>query len=281
MSNEVDVRNLEEVTEVVIFGEKFNIYGNIESPLFLGIDVAEMIEYDTDKVGQMLELVDEEEKLTDTIYRGGQKREMWFLTEFGLYELLMQSRKPLAKRFKLAVKNVLKQIRMESYASSRTGITPSSKGCYTFYNARIIFRNFSGKGSKFNKEGDRNFGLIIDDPAYVDIFSAEGWNVKQLAARSEDEEPRYWIPVALRYDRFPPKIYKKSGRVKTKLDDESVGSLDYDEFEKVDVTISPSHWDVNGDKGIKAYVKTMFVTLVEDELASMYGEDDEEELPFN
>ena len=56
----VDVKDLEEVTEVVIFGEKFNIYGNIEAPLFLGIDVAEMIEYDTDKVGQMLELVDDE-----------------------------------------------------------------------------------------------------------------------------------------------------------------------------------------------------------------------------
>lgn len=281
MNNEVDVRDLEEVTEVVIFGEKFNIYGNIEAPLFLGIDVAEMIEYDLDKVGQMLELVDDEEKLTDTIYRAGQKREMWFVTEFGLYELLMQSRKPLAKRFKLAVKNVLKQIRMDSYASNRRGIVPSNNGGYTFYDARIIFRNFSGKESKFNKAGDRNFGLIIDDSAFVERLTEEGWNVKPLAARGEDEEPKYWIPVALRFDRVPPKVFKKSGRVKTRLDEESVGSLDYDEFAKVDVTITPSHWEVNGGKGTKAYVKTMFVTLVEDELTSMYGDEDDEELPFN
>ena len=279
MSNEVDVKDLEEVTEVVIFGEKFNIYGNIEAPLFLGIDVAEMIEYDPDKVGQMLELVDDEEKLTDTIYRAGQKREMWFVTEFGLYELLMQSRKPLAKRFKLAVKNVLKQIRMESYTLNRKGIVPGANGCYTFYDARIIYRNFSGKESKFNKAGDRNFGIIIDDLAMADKMAAEGWNIKPLPARSEEEEPKCWIPVALRFDRVPPKVFKKSGRIKTRLDEESVGSLDYDEYAKVDVTITPSHWEVKGEKGTKAYVKTMFVTLAEDDLTSMYGED--EELPFN
>ena len=47
-------------------------------PLFLAVDVAEMIEYSVDKTHQMLELVDDDEKLTDTIYRAGQKRGMVF-----------------------------------------------------------------------------------------------------------------------------------------------------------------------------------------------------------
>lgn len=278
MSNTVDERDLEQVTDVVIFGENFNIYGDINNPLFLASDVAEMIEYSSDKVGQMLELVDDNEKLTDTIYRAGQRREMWFLTEYGLYELLMQSRKPLAKKFKLVIKNILKQIRTGTYAPART-VTMGHNGCPTFHNARIIFRNFSGAETKFNKAGDRNFGIIIDDPNVANSLAAEGWNVKLLPSRDENEEPKHWIKVAARFDNIPPKVFKISGRVKTQLDEESVGSLDYDEFANVDITISPSKWDVNGKTGIKAYLKVMYVTLVEDELAAKYA--DEEELPFD
>ena len=270
-------RKLEEITQVNIFGEKFNIYGDINNPLFLAVDIAEMIEYSVDKTHQMLELVDDDEKLTDTIYRSGQNREVWFITEFGLYELLMQSRKPLAKRFKLAIKNLLKEIRLGTYRPRSVSTTRDN--CVTFYNARIIFRNFSGEGTTYNRAGDRNFGIVVDDQAILGLLMKNGWNVKPLKSRDEDEEPRYFIPVAVRYDNFPPKVYKISGRRKTLLDEESVGSLDFDELENVDVTISPSNWEMNGKKGVKAYLKTMFATLVQDELAAKYAED-EEELPF-
>lgn len=271
--------NLEEVTQVAILGEKFNIYGDINNPLFLAADVAEMIEYSSDKVHQMLDLVDDDEKLLDTMYRSGQNREMWFITEYGLYELLMQSRKPLAKRFKLAIKNILKQIRLGTYTSARR-IAVNKNGCVTFYNAKIIFRNFSGEETKFNKKGDRNFGIVIDDLSLLDSLTEGGWNVKPLKSRDENEEPKYFIPVTVRYDNFPPKAYKISGRIETLLDEESVGSLDFDEFETVDVTISPSKWDVSGKTGIKAYLKTMYATLVQDELAAKYAKD-QEELPFD
>lgn len=277
MSDVVDERVLEEITEVVIFGEKFNIYGNINNPLFLATDVAEMIEYSTDKVGQMLELVDDNEKLTDTIYRAGQRREMWFLTEYGLYELLMQSRKPLAKKFKLVIKNILKQIRTGTYAPTRR-VTNDKNNCYTFHNARLIFRNFSGEASTYNRAGDRNFGIVIDDPTLVQSLLNDGWSVKPLKSRDEEEEPKYFIKVAVRFDNIPPKVFKISGKIRTQLDEEAVGSLDADEFANVDVTISPSKWEVNGKSGIKAYLKTMYVTIVLDELASKYADD--EGLPF-
>ena len=60
---------------------------------------------------RMLESIDKDEKLNGVIFHAGQNREMTFLTEDGLYEVLMQSRKPIAKQFKKEVKKILKDIR--------------------------------------------------------------------------------------------------------------------------------------------------------------------------
>ena len=94
-----------------VLGKQLRIYGDFENPLFLAKDVAEWIDYDKDKVGQMLNTVDDEEKITLPIHYSGQVRNMWFLTEDGLYEVLMQSRKPIAKKFKKKVKEILKSVR--------------------------------------------------------------------------------------------------------------------------------------------------------------------------
>jgi prophage antirepressor-like protein len=93
-----------------ILGKRVKTYGDIENPLFLARDVAEWIEHS--RASEMLKGIDKEEKLMQTIIASGQRREMWFLTEDGLYEVLMQSRKPVAKEFKKKVKNMLKDLRM-------------------------------------------------------------------------------------------------------------------------------------------------------------------------
>lgn len=98
---------LQVINEQEVLGKQFKMYGTPEEPLFVARDVAEWIEYDANKVGQMLASVDEDERLTATIYRGGQNREMWMLTENGLYEVLMQSRKPIAKQLKEKVKEII------------------------------------------------------------------------------------------------------------------------------------------------------------------------------
>lgn len=86
--------------KTTLLGKELNVYGDAENPLFLARDVAEWIEYDMDSINKMSQLVDEDEKLTGTIFRSGQNRQATFLTENGLYEVLMQSRKPIAKQFK-------------------------------------------------------------------------------------------------------------------------------------------------------------------------------------
>ena len=109
------MKELKVIDEREVFEKNFRVYGDFENPLFLAKDVAEWIDYDKEKVGQMLNTVDIDEKITSPIYYSGQVRNMWFLTEDGLYEVLMLSRKPIAKKWKKKVKEILKEIRKTGY----------------------------------------------------------------------------------------------------------------------------------------------------------------------
>lgn len=154
-------------------------------------------------------------------------------------------------------------------------------GNITVENARIIFRNFAGKESKFNAKGKRNFCLVIDNEE-AEQLKEEGWNIKYLKPRDPDEEPQAYVQVSVEYGNFPPNIWLIAGNKKTKLDEETVASLDYAEIENIDLIIRPYTWEVNGKGGIKAYVKNMYVTIVENEFEKKYKDldEDESELPF-
>lgn len=97
------------INEQDVLEKRFKIYGTFEEPLFLAKDVAEWIEH-SDR-SKMLKNVDEDEKVKNIVLTPGGNQEMWFLTEDGLYEVLMQSRKPIAKAFKKEVKKILKALR--------------------------------------------------------------------------------------------------------------------------------------------------------------------------
>lgn len=92
-----------------LLGQQFEVYGTPQEPLFKAQDVATLINHSN--ITKMLALVDEDEKGLNQLLTPGGNQQVWFLTENGLYEVLMQSRKPIAKQFKRGIKTILREIR--------------------------------------------------------------------------------------------------------------------------------------------------------------------------
>lgn len=140
--------------------------------------------------------------------------------------------------------------------------------------ARIGFRNFSGKEGQFNPAGRRNFCVFLEEEL-AKTLEEDGWNVRWLQPKNEDEAPQGYLQVTVSFDNIPPKIIIVSSNGKTILDAESVNILDWAEISDVDVVIRPYNWAMHeGTKaekrGVKAYIKSMYVTLVEDEFEKKY-----------
>lgn len=150
----------------------------------------------------------------------------------------------------------------------------------TIENARILFRNFSGEETRYNPKGNRNFCLLIDDPCLCDDLVHDGWNVKYLQPIHEGDAPQPYLQVKVSYGAIPPKVILISGRTKTALTEESIGALDWAEIENIDIIVRPYNWEVNGKTGVKAYLKTMYVTIAQDSFEEKYSKLDNEDVPF-
>lgn len=152
-------------------------------------------------------------------------------------------------------------------------------------NARIIFRNFSGEETRYNRKGSKNFCLIIEDHDYAKKLADDGWNVRELSPREEGDESIYYIQVSVSFENIPPKVFLVTKKKKTMLDADSISILDTAEIVNVDLVIRPYNWEIAGKddvkRGVKAYLKTMYVTIAEDDFADKYSElEGPDEFPF-
>lgn len=140
---------------------------------------------------------------------------------------------------------------------------------------KIIFRNFAGKEGPYNREGERNFAVLLDDEV-AEIFTQDGWNVKWLEPREdadEGETRQAYIQVKAKYDKGrPPRVVLITSRGRTNLGEDEVEMLDYADIKNVDLIFRPYHWNVNGKTGISAYLQSLYVTIEEDELERKYAE---------
>lgn len=142
--------------------------------------------------------------------------------------------------------------------------------------AKIRWRNFSGKEGQYNPPGVRSFVVELDEEAAKKMLE-DGWNVKWPKPGEDDEVGAPFISVAVKYENYPPRIVMLTSKARRNLTEDMVEVLDWANIDKVDLICRGHVWDVNGKGGIKAYVKSMFVTIEEDYLERKYGVNEPEE----
>lgn len=141
--------------------------------------------------------------------------------------------------------------------------------------AKLIFRNFQGKRSEFNDEGNRNFGVLLDDDLAEEI-KADGWKVKYLKAKEDDPEQyqQPWLSVRVKFNPYPPIVVLITAKGKKKLDEDTIEQLDWSIIKNCDIIIRPYNYPAIKGRpaGVSAYLKALYVTLVEDEFEKKYAD---------
>ncbi len=138
----------------------------------------------------------------------------------------------------------------------------------TLRNAQILpgaWRNFSGQ-ARFNEEGKRTFNIKLDEDIALEM-KADGFNIKPLKARDEDDEnDGYRIEVDASFKVRPPQVWLVAGGQRTLLDEGAINILDYADIERASISINPYPWETATGSGIKAYLHKAVIYLREDEL---------------
>ena len=156
-------------------------------------------------------------------------------------------------------------------------VTFEKRGVLMIDDARNVYRNFSGTGSRYSRAGDRNFAVVIPDQEIADALIKNGWNVKIKPPREEGDSPFMYMPVKVKFNDRGPNVYLVTGKRMNRLDEESVSCLDDVDIQSVDMDIRPYDWEVNGRSGRSAYLQSIKVTQRIDRFAA---ENEEEEEPF-
>lgn len=153
----------------------------------------------------------------------------------------------------------------------------ATKNMITIEGARLIYKNFSGKGSDYNAEGDRNFCVVLSEELAAEL-SEMGFNVKTKLPKEgfEEQGPLNFIKVKVNLkfgDNRDADVYRIVNGNRTKLTENTIGTLDWDDIENVDLRIRPWNWHKGSNSGVSAFLDAMYVTVREDPLAAKYNND--------
>lgn len=157
-------------------------------------------------------------------------------------------------------------------------ITFAPKGFLQIDDARITYCNFAGAGTQFNREGDRNFSVIIDDEEIADALVEAGWNVRIKPPRNEGDKPFMHLPVKIKVNERGPNFYLVSGKAMVRLEGDAINCLDNVDILSVSLDVRPYDWELpNGKTGRSAYLQSIRVTQrVNDRFAEEYAQYNDE-----
>ena len=158
-------------------------------------------------------------------------------------------------------------------------LTFAPRGILQIDDARIIYRNFAGAASKFNREGDRNFSIVIPDQEMADALVNEGWNVKIKAPREDGDVPFMTLPVKVKFNDRGPNVYLQTGNRMNRLDEDSIACLDQIDIVSVDLDVRPNDrvmYEGTKDekRGRSAYLQSIKVVQDVDRFASRFAEEE-------
>lgn len=159
-------------------------------------------------------------------------------------------------------------------------ITFAPRGLLQIDDCRITYKNFRGEASQFNRQGDRNFSVIIETQEQADALVNDlneynvGWNVKIKPPRDEDEGPFMTLPVKVKFNGRGPAVWLVVGdNDPVKLDEEDIGMLDRIDIARVDLDIRPYDDMINGRPFRSAYLQSICVVqdLTRDRFAAKFS----------
>ena len=159
----------------------------------------------------------------------------------------------------------------ESFTVARKNEGSRNDGTLIMEDARIVFRNFAGEEGMYNREGDRNFCVLLEEETAQDMLE-DGWNVKRLKPREGNDIGTAYIQVSVGFKGRPPRMVMITSQGRTDLGEDECILFDWADILKCDLIIRPYHWNVNGRTGVKAYLKSIFVIINEDYLELKYAD---------
>lgn len=156
-------------------------------------------------------------------------------------------------------------------------VNENGKDILQMDDVRLTYKNFTGVGSAYNREGDRGFSIIIPDMETAQELMDMGWKVKIKAPRDVDDMPFIHMPVKVKFNGRGPNIYLRSGNKERLLNENTVECLDRISIKHVDLDIRPYDWErPDGSSGRSSYLASMYV---EQEIDRFQQRMAEEEFP--
>lgn len=156
-------------------------------------------------------------------------------------------------------------------------MTRRAEEIITIENAKLLYRNFAGAEKQYNRDGDRNFCVILPEDV-AEMMARDGYNIKRRKPREDEDEAGAigdpYVQVKVSYKGRAPEIYMIGSKTRRRnlLDEGLVPMLDQVEVVECDLRFSPYNWTVRGDTGVTAYLRKMYITIYEDELDLKYAD---------